>query len=192
MISGLILAAGSSSRMGRPKQLLDVGGRPMLQWVIDAAHGAGLDEIVVVLGHEAATVGAALLLPAEGRTVVNPDHAAGQSTSLRAGLDALDRSSEAAVILLGDQPSVGAAHITRALEAFRVGRSPVLRSVWRGTPGHPVVVARSEWDEFRGLTGDIGARQLLSDRSRVMVLEMEAPAPPDVDTAEDYERLKRS
>src|SRR5918997_5983315 len=104
MISAVVLAAGASTRLGRPKQLLELDGKPLLQHVVDALDGAGLDEVVVVLGHEAERIRAAVVLPARGRVVVNRAHRSGQASSLRAGLDAVDAASEAAVVVLGDQP----------------------------------------------------------------------------------------
>ena len=192
MISGVILAAGTSSRRGRPKQLLELGGRPLLQLVIDAAAGAGLDEVVVVLGHEAARVEAALELPPEARVLVNPDYAGGQSTSLRAGLDALSEASDAAVILLGDQPGVSSSMIRRAVATFHSSGGPVVRARFADVPGHPVVVARSQWDQWRNLSGDAGARLLMESHSeRVVELDLGPEALADVDTWADYEDLTR-
>ncbi|MQB01523.1 MAG: NTP transferase domain-containing protein [Actinobacteria bacterium] len=190
VISGIILAAGSSKRLGRPKQLLDLEGRPLLQHVVDAAAGAGLQEIVVVLGHDAERIAAALVLPSSARAVVNPDHSAGQSTSLRTGLDALDPGAEAAAILLGDQPRLGASAIIRVIDGFRSGPSPIARAMWRGVPGHPVVVARSEWDRFRGSEGDVGARHVISASREVAEIEMDEAPPVDVDTWEQYETVR--
>src|SRR5439155_2780177 len=103
MIAALVLAAGTSSRMGRQKLLLPMeGGRPLIRLSVERVVAAGLDDVVVVLGRDAEAVAAALAgLPA--RTVVNPDYAEGQSTSLRAGLAALGPATEAVVVALGDQ-----------------------------------------------------------------------------------------
>src|SRR5207302_10617386 len=138
VISGIVLAGGTSSRLGRPKQLLDLGGRPILQHVLEAARAGGLDEVVVVLGHLAAEVAAALSLPPGARTVVNPEYATGQASSLRTGLAAADPGSEAALILLGDQPGMRPADIEAVASAFRRGAGPVVQGSYRGVPGHPV------------------------------------------------------
>jgi molybdenum cofactor cytidylyltransferase len=190
VISGIILAAGASKRLGRPKQLLDLEGRPLLQHVVDAAAGAGLEEIVVVLGHHAERIAAALILPPSARVVVNPDHSAGQSTSLRTGLDALDPGADAVAILLGDQPRLTASAINTVIDAFRAGPAAIARAVWRGVPGHPVVVARSEWDRFRGSEGDIGARDVIAASRVVAEIEMDEAPPVDVDTWEQYETVR--
>lgn len=192
MISGLILAAGTSSRLGRPKQLLELHGRPLLQFVIDAAAEAGLDEVVVVLGHEAERVSGALTLPPGTRVAVNRDYARGQSTSLRTGLDALSGESEAAVVLLGDQPSLTADMVRRTVMSFRRGHAPVVRARYDDVPGHPVVVARTEWDAWRSLSGDAGARLLLeSHPEKVDEVDLGPVAVVDIDTESDYQELLR-
>jgi molybdenum cofactor cytidylyltransferase len=190
VISGIVLAAGTSSRLGRPKQLLELGGRPLLQYVIDALSRAGMDEIVIVLGHEADRVAAALELPATARTAFNPDYAEGQSTSLRAGLAAAAPGSDACVVVLGDQPSLAPDSIRQVVQAFVDGDSSIVRAMWEGTPGHPVVFARSVWPELSGLTGDSGARDLLIRRSDVREVEMGSSPVVDVDTWSQYEELK--
>ncbi len=192
MISGLVLAAGTSSRLGRPTQLLELHGRPLLQFVIDAAAGAGLGEVVVVLGHEAERVSAALSLPAGTRAVVNRAYAEGQSGSLRTGLDALSEESEAAVILLGDQPGLTSDVIRRTVTTWRLGSAPVLRARYGDVPGHPVVVARTEWDAWRSLSGDAGARLLIeSHPERVDEVDLGPAAITDIDTQSDYDNLIR-
>jgi molybdenum cofactor cytidylyltransferase len=192
VISGIVLAAGTSSRLGQPKQLLELAGRPLLQHVIDALGEAGLGEIVVVLGHEADRIAEALELPPTARTIVNHEYAAGQSTSLRAGLASAAPESEGCVVVLGDQPSLPPDSIRKVVESFRDGASPVVRAVWEGTPGHPVVFGRSVWATLSQLTGDQGARDLLIDRDDVLEIEMGSPAIVDVDTWSQYDELKES
>lgn len=190
MNSGIILAAGTSSRLGQPKQLLELDGRPMLQYVVDSATEAGLDEIVVVLGHDADRIASALALPGNARIVINDHYERGQSSSLRTGIDALDPRSPAAVILLGDQPGLSPEAIRRAIDAFASASDPIVRTFWRGTPGHPVVVARSHWAALREIIGDRGARDLLSMASHVEIVEMDTPPVADVDTWDQYRQLR--
>jgi molybdenum cofactor cytidylyltransferase len=190
-ISGLVLAAGSSSRMGSPKQLLELDGKPLLQHVIDALAAASLEEIVVVLGHAADEVEQAIALPGAARLVVNPDHGLGQSTSLRAGLEALDPAADACAIVLGDQPRMTPALVDRAVDAWRRAEAPIVRATYRGAPGHPVVASRSHWERLAAARGDEGARGLLAHPSMpVSEVEMGAPL-VDVDTWDQYERLRR-
>jgi molybdenum cofactor cytidylyltransferase len=190
VISGVVLAAGTSSRLGRPKQLLELEGRPLLQHVVDTAAASGLDEVVVVLGHDSKRIASTLELPPGTRVVVNHDYEAGQSTSLRAGLDSVDPRSDAAAILLGDQPRLTPSAIRKALDAFRASEAPIMRALWQGQPGHPVVLARSEWGSVKKLKGDKGARDLVAASARVEVIEMGEPPVEDVDTWEQYERLR--
>jgi molybdenum cofactor cytidylyltransferase len=190
VISGVVLAAGTSSRLGRPKQLLELEGRPLLQHVVDAAVGSGLDEVVVVLGHESERIASALELPASARVVVNEDYESGQSSSLRAALDSVHPGAEATAILLGDQPGLTSAAIRKVLDAFRESDAPILRALWQGTPGHPVILARSEWASIRRLEGDKGARDLVAASARAEVIEMDEPPVADVDTWDQYEKLR--
>jgi molybdenum cofactor cytidylyltransferase len=191
MISAVVLAAGASRRLGRPKQLLELDGKPLLQHVVDACVGAGLDEVVVVLGHEAERVRAALARDRVVRTVTNASYRSGQASSLAAGLDAVDARAEAVVIVLGDQPRLSAEAIRRAVAEWQGSRAPVVRSYYGNVPGHPVVAARSAWDVLRAARGDRGARDTLAD-SAIDVVRVDMGSPPldDVDTWEQYERLR--
>lgn len=195
-LSGVILAAGASTRMGRPKQLLPLGHRPLLQHVLDEAAASSLNEIILVLGHRAQEIREAIQLPAGRRirVAVNPDYARGQSTSLRLGLRSASPRAEAAAILLGDQPQITSRLIDRAAAAFRASRSPVVRPVYsdsggRRTPGHPVFLARQIWPEVEKLRGDKGARALLSTHPDwLLEVPVEGEPPGDIDTWESYHR----
>jgi molybdenum cofactor cytidylyltransferase len=195
-LSGVILAAGASARMGRPKQLLPLGDRPLLQHVVDQAVASRLDEVVVVLGHRAREIRGAIRLPPGGavRAVVNPEGAGGRSASLRRGLHSVDPRATAAAVLLGDQPHVTGQLIDRLVEAFLTGGSPAARPVYSGpgggrTPGHPVLLARRVWPEVENLRGDRGVRDLLSSRPEwLLEVPVEGEPPADLNTWEDYER----
>ena len=193
MITGVVLAAGTSSRLRgeRPKQLLEFEERPLVQHAIDAAAAAGLEEIVVVTGHGADEVEAALSLPANARAIRNPSFAEGLAGSLRAGLSAADPSSEAAVILLADQPGVSAATIRKVVAAFRRTGSPIVQARYLETPGHPVLLGRDAWPLLDGLEGDVGARGVISAHPELVeTVEIEDPVPRDVDTWEDYQAVR--
>ena len=191
-LSGIILAAGTATRMGQPKQLLLLDGRPLLQHVIDGAAASCLDEIVVVLGHCADEIAAAIRCPPRGRIVVNAAYAEGQSSSLRAGLRTASERAVAAAVLLGDQPGVAAALIDRIAEASLSSRANIVRPVYtdaggRRVPGHPVVLARGIWREVEALRGDQGARALLREHPEWLVeVPMAGEPPRDIDTPEDY------
>jgi molybdenum cofactor cytidylyltransferase len=189
MITGVILAAGTSSRLGRPKQLLDLGGRTVLQRVLDAALAASLDEVVVVLGHGAGEIGETLPVSHRVRIVVNQDYLEGQSTSLRAGLRAAREEAEAVVVLLGDQPGVRPEAIDDVVHAWGAGAGPVVQASYRGIPSHPTLLGRAVWPEVEALSGDEGARGFIAaDRSRRTLVEVGGEPPADIDTEEDYRR----
>jgi molybdenum cofactor cytidylyltransferase len=191
VISGIVLAGGTSSRLGQPKQLMDLGGRPVLQYVLEAGAAAGLDELVVVLGHRAEDVAAALSLPPAARTVVNPDYATGQASSMRTGLAAASPSAQAALLLLGDQPAMRPADIRAVMDAYRSGAGPIVQGSYRGEPGHPVLFDRSVWPDLLAVEGDRGARDLIkSHPDWVVRVHLDADVPADLDTMEDYEHLK--
>jgi molybdenum cofactor cytidylyltransferase len=190
-VCAIVLAAGEGARMGgRVKQLLALGGRPLLQRPIDAAVAAGIDDIRVVVGHAAERIAAALDLPPGAELVVNPDHREGQSSSLRAGIDAVPEGSQAALILLGDQPEVRSDAIRAVVDWFWVHDAIVVRAAYRGRASHPVLLARPAWAGLEALRGDVGARGLFAAHlGRVDLAEVGGDPPEDVDTPEDYERL---
>ncbi len=189
MITGIVLAAGTSSRFGRTKQLLDHRGKPLTQHAVDAAADAGLDEVVVVLGHDSVRIAHALRLPSNAHLVTNPRYAEGLSSSLTAGLDAAGASSEAAVVLLADQPGITADHLRTLVRAFLRSRERIVRLRFRDGPG-PSLLSREIWDDARRLSGDAGARALIDAHPDwVEEVAVDADAPLDVDTQADYDAL---
>jgi molybdenum cofactor cytidylyltransferase len=188
VISALVLAAGGGSRFGRTKQIEVLRGKPLVQHAVDAATAAGVDEVVVVLGHDAPRVRDALELPERGRYVINDRYAEGQATSLAVGLRALDEASDAVVVLLADQPGIEQRHVTALVEAFRRGEPEIVRIRFRDAPG-PSLFARSVWDEASALGGDTGARALFDARpERVRWVAFDEKAPVDVDRQGDLGR----
>lgn len=193
---GILLAAGSSSRMGRPKQLLSLEGRPLLQHALDRLADAEVGPLILVLGHAAPEVQAALRLPPGTRVVVNPEYASGQASSLQVGLQAAGEA-KAAVILLGDQPGISSEAVREAVALLRATGGPIVRAVYgepegREVPGHPVVLHRRVWSELAGLQGDEGARAVMERHPQwVVPLRLQVPPPLEVDTWEDYLRVAR-
>lgn len=188
MISAIVLAAGAGTRFGGTKQVVEVRGKPLAQYAIDAATEAGVDEVVVVLGHDAELVRAAVRLPGVGRWVVNPAHSTGMASSLAVGLEHADPSSEAAIVLLGDQPGINAQHVRALIDAFVERRRPIVRLAFRTGPG-PSLIARELWSEVSSLEGDVGARGLIAMRPELVeVVDAGGDAPIDVDVPEDLDR----
>lgn len=192
LIGGIVIAAGASRRMGTPKQLLDLGGRPLLRWSIDALQALAPRQLVLVLGHEAQRIAGALQMDGV-RVVVNERHAEGQSTSLQAGLAALDPDIAAALVLAGDQPLVSSAHLARLVSAYEGNEQGIVATQYRDHRGVPMLLAREIWPLAAGIAGDQGARALLrAYPERVATVEVADQAMAlDVDTPEQYEAVRR-
>jgi len=192
-VAAVILAAGESRRYGSPKPLARLEGRPLLQHVLDAANGSTLVDVILVVGHSAQEILAAVHL-GRARVVRNDDYAAGQSTSLRAGLDAVaeadvraDSKADAVVVLLGDQPRVTAALLDALVERQRASSAAAVVSSSKGRRSPPTLLHRDLWPALRRLTGDVGAREVLAGRDDVSVLEVQERlgSLDDVDRPED-------
>lgn len=190
-VAGILLAAGRSSRLGRPKQLLPLGGKPLLQHVVDAANASSLDEVVAVLGEHAEEIARAIE-PGRARVVVNERYAEGQSTSLHRGLEALGDAS-GALFILGDQPGITASLIDVIVDGFRETGALIVAPRYTDGTGNPVLFARELWPELLAITGDVGARDVLrAHRADVVDVPVATPRLSDVDTWEDYRRLRTS
>ncbi|MGH2777773.1 MAG: nucleotidyltransferase family protein [Actinomycetota bacterium] len=189
MITAVVLAAGSSSRMGRPKQLLELDGKPMLQHTVDLV-AARFEDVVLVLGHQADAIEGALEVPPKARVVRNPDYESGQASSVKVGIAAVGSESEAAAVFLGDQPGMSGVLVEEVIAAYRRSTASVVRPGSRDAPGHPVLVRRQSFSQWAQLTGDEGARSLMRG-SDVHFVVTSSPLPDDVDTPEDYERIRR-
>ena len=190
MIAGIVLAAGLSLRMGRPKLLLDWGGKPVVRRAVERVKAGGVDEIVIVLGHEGQAIREALKgLPV--RFVENPEPEAGQASSIACGVAVLGPAVSAALIALGDQPALPPEVIPRLLQTFRETAKAIVAPLYRGVQGNPVLFAATVFPELRTLTGDRGARSVVEkDPPRVALVSFDLPMPADLDTFEDYERLR--
>ena len=192
-VVGILLAAGASTRLGQPKQLLDFGGKPLVRHVAEAALASRLARLVVVVGNQAAAVGAALKGLAVD-VVENPDFLQGQSTSLRTGVAALPSDLDAALILLVDQPFVDAALIDRLIAHFETSGAAIVAPEHAGQRGNPVLFAARLIPELAAVSGDVGARDVIRrHREELSTVELgDARAFLDIDTWEDYERVRPS
>ena len=177
--TALVLAAGEGRRFGGPKQLAPLRGRPLLAHAVATARRAGTDRVVVVLGARADAVRAQVDLSAV-EVAVCADWAQGMSASLRCGLAAAAGSDEV-VVLLGDQPGIGADVVARV----RSAPGEAARAVYGGVPGHPVVLRAGMLARAGELAGDSGFRGLLGGATRVECGDLGDPR--DVDTHDDLE-----
>jgi len=191
-IAGLILAAGMSRRLGRPKQLLLIDGKPLLAHVVERALQSRLDAVTVVLGHEAEAVHSAISA-FDVAVSVNARYAEGQGTSLVAGVDALPADTDAVVVMLADQPGIRVASIDALIETRRKTHAPIVMTMYGNTRSHPVLFGRETFDALRAISGDKGAREVIrSYGDQVAVVQDGRPAPPaDVDTEEAYAAMRK-
>jgi len=186
-VTGLVMGAGGSTRLGRPKQLLPYGEKTLLDHTVGTARECGFDQIVVPIGGAAADVQTKVDLSGV-EVVVNYAFGKGCSSSIAAALGAVDPRCEVLVLMLGDQPGVTPA-IVAALLAGR-GDAPLAICNYDDGRGHPLAVHRSLFHELAVLHGDKGVWRLLDQRAEEVVdVPIPGPVPLDVDTPEDYEAV---
>jgi molybdenum cofactor cytidylyltransferase len=183
MISAIILAAGLSSRMGYPKQLLELGNRYLIRIVTENVLASAVDEVIVVTGCRQDEVEA----------FFNPHYSKGQGTSLALGVKAINIDTNAFLVFMCDQPLIAPSTINKVIWEFKKRNSLALRPVYQGIPGHPVIFSCSLISEIERLKGDEGARELLKklgDRVEYLPVQDEAVI-LDMDTPEGYEKMKK-
>jgi molybdenum cofactor cytidylyltransferase len=187
-VAGLVLAAGGSRRLGEPKQLLPYGSGTLLDHTLETARASGFDQLIVALGGSSDEVRRQVDLSG-AEVVENPGYGEGCSSSIAAGLSAVDRRSEVLVLMLGDQPGVTAATV-RALIAGRGEGTTLAVCRYDDGRGHPLAFSRSLFGELRELHGDKAVWKLM-DRRANEVVEVRIPGsiPPDIDSREDYEAI---
>jgi molybdenum cofactor cytidylyltransferase len=193
MISAIVLAAGGSVRMGTPKPLVPINGRALLDYVLQAVRSSQVDDVVVVLGHEADRVRRAVSLDG-ARAIVNDAYGEGMSTSIRAGVRAADPESDAFLIVLGDQPFVASKTLDDLIAGRQKSRAKILIPTYQGHRGNPVLLDRSLSSEMQDITGDQGCRALF-DRHLDGILEVPVDDPGilvDLDTLEQVSRAEEA
>ena len=187
----LVLAAGASTRLGTPKQLLRWGDQTLLARVLTATLAWPVETVWCVLGYEADRIISEGGLP-DVPTVVNPEWESGMASSLRVGLDAMTRDPhlERTFIVMGDQPSIPTEVVERLLEVAAKSRSAAIVPRYRYTWSNPVLVARPLWSRLMSLSGDEGARRLLTAHPEwVEEVLFDLMPPRDIDTPADVEEL---
>jgi len=190
-VSAVILAAGSSTRMGVPKQLLQLDGKPLLEHVLAHVRESQITEIVLVLGHAAETIRKQIQLR-ETRVVTNENYPDGMGSSLQAGISAVDAEAQAAVIVLADQPFVRASTLDKLISEHTRSGAQIVIPTFRGFRGNPVLLDRSMFREVMRLRGDVGCRAIFGNHLEGIVkLPVEDPGILlDMDRLSDYEKLR--
>lgn len=192
-VAAVILAAGGSERMGQPKQLLPVGGQPLVRRVAASVCAAGLEQVVVVVGAHAEAVKRALS-GLDVDIVANLAWMEGLSSSLRAGLGAVRPGVQAAIVILADQPALTPGLLEVLVARYRATQALIVAPFYRGQRGNPVLFDRALFPELLALEGDRGGRELLTRHSERLerVLTEDPAVILDVDTPEDYESLQET
>src|SRR5437879_8234339 len=189
-VAGVLLAAGTSSRMGKNKLFLTLGGSTVLRRSVETALAAGLEPVLVVLGHESECARAEL----EGlacRPVLNAGYARGMNTSLSAGIAAVPADASAAVVLLADMPLVTAEMIRELLDRWRGSQAPLGISLYGEVVAPPILYGRALFPELRALDAEAcGKRVVKLHRGEAVELSWPATALTDLDVPEDVERVR--
>ena len=193
MIPGVILAAGKSTRMGRPKATLPLGGDTFLTRIIKTFQQAGVEDVVVVVGHERESVVESVISRGLApRFVVNEGYESGQLSSSVAAIRAIDRPGVTAMLLtLVDVPLVSSDTVRAVLERYRSAHAPVVRPVNGDRHGHPVLIDRSLFDVLRTASPSVGAKPIVRAHASPLgdVGVDDEGCFMDIDTPEDYTRL---
>lgn len=192
-VAAIVLAAGGSTRMGQPKQLLPIGGQPMVRRVTAAACATELAQVVVVVGAQADAVRQALA-GLQVDVVFNRSWAEGMSTSVQAGLSALASGIQAVLIILADQPGLTPDLLNTLVARYYATRAAIVAPFYQGQRGNPVLFDRSLFGELAATRGDQGGRMLVTRHGRdVERVEVDDPSVLlDVDTRQDYEKTRES
>ena len=187
-VSAVILAAGASSRMGKQKLELEIGGKNLTTIVLENVEASTANEIILVIKPDHVLIDD---LEHPGiKTVINEKWQTGQSSSMKAGLETVNPEAEAVIFLMADQPMVTPEIINKLLLTFYETDKPIVAPLYNGQKGAPVLFNKSMFDDLRMIEGDMGGRDLLN-KYPVEYVEIDSPlAGIDVDTPEDYQRLK--
>jgi molybdenum cofactor cytidylyltransferase len=189
MIVGIILSAGESKRMGKPKQLLPWGNTIILQQVIDNAAASRLGKIILVLGSRAEEIRSKITISPKTGIVINHDFKEGMASSVKCGIKNAPANAEAYMLLLGDQPFISAGIINRLLTAYEAAKHGIVIPVYNGKRGHPVIFDASYKNALLSI-GAGGAKVVVENHVQD-VFEVNVASPDiltDIDTPQDYQK----
>lgn len=188
-LHALILAAGCSSRLGRPKQLVEWQGRPILQHAIAAAQTLLADRVSVVLGANATTISAHLDL-SQVTTILNPDWQSGMSSSIQVGLATLPPSASAVLLMLCDQPLVTNQQLQQLISVSEAQPTKIIASAYHNTLGVPAIFPAHYFEYLQKLQGDRGAKALFTQFTEQVQAVPLPEAALDIDSVADVWRLE--
>ena len=188
MLSAILLAAGESKRMGKPKQLMPLGKHTLLEQAIDNLLDSSVDETIVVVGHKAEEI-TKTIAGRPVKIVINPDYREGMSTSIIAGLILADPCSQAVMLALGDQPLVASRTINQLIDAFNSHNKGIAVPTYQGRRGHPIIFDIKYKAELFKLKGDIGGREIIRNHPNdVLKVAVDSESVvSDIDTQDDYQ-----
>lgn len=189
-VVAIVLAAGISSRMGKPKLLLPYGDHTIIEETVDQVLEAGYDDTVVVVGSDREEI-QELLVTRPVRIAFNLNYRAGMAGSIKAGVSFIDGGASAFAVVLGDQPQIKAKTHQLVLANFRKQKKGICAPLCDGQIGHPVVFSMEYKSKMYALQGDSGARHLIeAHRDDLAELSLKAPEIlPSVNTQKDYDQL---
>ena len=197
-VSAVVLAAGMSRRMGTPKQLLHLAGKTILEHTLENVRASAASEIVLVLGFAADRVEEEISINRvemdRVKIVHNKDYQQGMGTSLRTGLAAVDAQSNAALIVLADQPFVSPETLNQLIACHQESKPQIIIPIYKGFRGNPVLLDRSVFAELQGLTGDVGCRAIFgSHAENIRKLPVDdIGILLDIDSQEEYQKLEKA
>lgn len=187
-VYAIILAAGASSRLGSPKQLLEWRNRPLLEHAVVNVRAVLGERVIVVLGAHAESIRTTVDLDGVS-SIVNPDWQEGMASSIRAGVQALPESARAVLILLCDQPLIDAAHIRNLLNGWQSAPTRIVASQYHCSVGVPALFPAEFFEHLLALNGDRGAKLVLMKFENSLVKIPLPEAELDIDSVGDFERL---
>jgi molybdenum cofactor cytidylyltransferase len=187
VIAGLLLAAGGARRFGSQKLVAPFEGAPLVRHAATSL-GRSTDTLVIVIGHEAGAVRAALS-EIDAAIVENPEWSQGLSSSVRHGIASLPAEVEAVVVALGDQPLIDPLVVRSLVDCWRATGKSMVTARYRGVRGHPVLFDRAVFPQLSALRGDVGARTMFEQSpEQVAYVDVDDAVPSDIDTMDDLEK----
>ncbi len=189
-LAAVVLAAGESRRMGRPKQLLPFGAQTILERVVDTLLSAGVGEVIVVLGHEADRV-RAVLGDRPVKAVINEAYRQGMLSSVKCGVRAVGTAYDAVLFALGDQPHIECVVISEVIHAYRTGNTGIVIPRYGAKKGHPIIIDLRKYRQaILTLPEDVGLNTLMQEHADdVRLIDVASEdIIRDIDVPDDYTR----